>query len=202
MAKKPRQSIAPSAKTPIDFKVDPSTGIGYISQRKAAELCGVAQSTISRLINASPNKSTFTNENNQLSEAGFETCITYALGLGKPEAAKLASKLIRAGIRAFIYSQAGVKVQIAQQATEQLVLQLQDENAKLKSEAAANALSVASLKCNKAVRHTELQGLVERGIATCTQKVVTRYKYGLTREGREEGFTQNSNGTILYPPAP
>ena len=108
-------------------------------------------------------------------------------------------KFAHAGARAFIYSQAGVKVQIAQQATEQLVLQLQDENAKLKSEAAANALSVASLKCNKIVRHTELQGLVDRGVATCTQKVVTRYKYLLTREGIEQGFTQNSNGTILYP---
>ena len=79
------------------------------------------------------------------------------------------------------------------------MLQLQDENAKLKSEAAANALSVASLKCNKIVRHTELQGLVDRGVATCTQKVVTRYKYELTHAGREEGFTQNSNGAILYP---
>ena len=46
MAKKPRQSIAPSANTSIDFKVDPSTGIGYISQRKAAELCGVSQPSL------------------------------------------------------------------------------------------------------------------------------------------------------------
>ena len=95
MAKKPRQSIAPSVNTPIDFKVDPNTGIGYISQRKTAELCGVPVRTLMRVINAAPDNDSFTNENNQLSESGFEFCVTYALGLGKPEAAKLASKLLK-----------------------------------------------------------------------------------------------------------
>ena len=193
MAKKPRQSIASSASTPIDFKVDPATGIGYISQRKAAELCGVSRNAIVHFCSGKFDIS------QGLSDEQLSFVVHHYAKQKRSQAIDTLFLFAQAGARAFIYSQAGVKVQIAQQATEQLVLQLQDENAKLKSEAAANALSFASLKCNKAVRHTELQGLVERGIATCTQKVVTRYKYGLTREGREEGFTQNSNGTILYP---
>ena len=116
MAKRPRQSIARSANTPIDFKVDYSTGNGYVSQTKVAELCGVTPHAISQRIRKTRD-SLFLNENNQLCEDSVELVIGYyAFEAQRTSKKALASyrMMAVAGIRAFIYSQAGVKVQIAQ----------------------------------------------------------------------------------------
>ena len=106
MAKKPRQSIAPSVNTPIDFKVDPNTGIGYISQRKTAELLGLPLTTLNRFVKNFGTPSEL-NENNQLSEDLLIKAAKFAFSRNTPQSALVLDKLLKAGARAFIYTQAG-----------------------------------------------------------------------------------------------
>ena len=84
-----------------DFTVD-SNGNAFVSQRKAAQLCGIDQSNISRFI-ASNNidaKQGLTPENLSL-------CITNYAQKGKVEAIQTLILFTKAGAKAYIYSQAG-----------------------------------------------------------------------------------------------
>ena len=113
MSKTSRQSIAHSANTSIDFKVDPKTGVGYISQRKAAELCGVSHTAVRKRLHALGFHNKY-NENNLLDEKTLVLVSTYyAFDAGHyctKEAKNTAKALMQAGARAFIYYQAGVQV--------------------------------------------------------------------------------------------
>ena len=95
-------SKAPS----IDFKVDTTTGVAYISQRKAAELCGVSQSTLSRHVQKYSHHFNL-NENNQLDDKTLVLCITDYAQKGNAQAIRSACSLMQAGARAFIYTQVG-----------------------------------------------------------------------------------------------
>ena len=94
--------------TTIDFKVDPKTGVGYISQRKAAELCGVSQQAIHKFWlseNVDVNQG-LTDENLFLVVAHY--------ALDSKQANHTARQTLRAfayaGARAFIYYHAGVQL--------------------------------------------------------------------------------------------
>ena len=103
MSKTSRQAIAPAATTPIDFKVDPKTGVGYVSQRKAAELCGVSHTAVRKqlsLLGFHHNS----NKNSMLDEKMLVLVSTYyAFDAGRyrtNEAAQTAKALMQAGARA------------------------------------------------------------------------------------------------------
>ena len=89
-----------------DFSVDPNTGTGYISQRKAAELCGVPRTNLRRWIDM--NRPTLNlNENSQLDEKSFVKAVIMARQKNSQKAEILNDALLLAGARAFIYTQAG-----------------------------------------------------------------------------------------------
>lgn len=93
----------------IDFKVDEKTGEAYVSQTKIAELCGVRQNTISQYISKTRD-TLILNENSQLHENSVELVIAhYAFDSQRPteQALKSYRTMAKAGIRAYIYSQAG-----------------------------------------------------------------------------------------------
>ena len=108
MSKTSRQAIASTATTPIDFKVDPKTGVGYISQRKAAELCGVSQQSIQQFC-----LSEKINVNQGLTDETLFLLVThYALDSKRanPTAKGTLRSFAYAGARAYIYYHAGVQV--------------------------------------------------------------------------------------------
>ena len=95
--------------TTIDFKVDPKTGVGYISQRKAAELLGLPRSTFNDWVRK--NSDTInTNENNQLDTKSFVKAVIFGRSKGSHAAELVNNQLLEAGARAFIYYHAGVQL--------------------------------------------------------------------------------------------
>lgn len=101
-----------NVKPSIDFKVDTTTGIGYISQRKAAELLGVPRSTLQY---AMKNPMIYTdtlagvngNENNQLDENSLAKLAYHFAQKGNEKALRAMYAFTLAGARAYIYTQAG-----------------------------------------------------------------------------------------------
>ena len=88
-----------------DFTVT-EQGDAFITQTKVAELCGVTQSTISDFTK-NKTHSLKLNKINQLSaESAFYTLAHYA-EKGRPEAVKSLIKIGQAGMKAYIYHQAG-----------------------------------------------------------------------------------------------
>ena len=92
-----------------NYLVDTTSGRSFISQREAANLLGVDVNIIKRKINnlSEDKKGTLLSENNQLSEDIFADLAIEFAAQGKRKAVKAVSAFARAGIRAFIYSQAG-----------------------------------------------------------------------------------------------
>lgn len=90
---------------PIDFKVDTTTGVAYISQRKAAELCGVSQQAVSAFC-LSDNIDT---KHGLTDEILFLLVIHYALDSKRTNTTARATlkAFAYAGARAYIYTQVG-----------------------------------------------------------------------------------------------
>ena len=84
-----------------DFTVSPN-GVAFISQRKAAELCGIDQSTLNRFF-ASSNSDV----NQGISSDNLNFCITHYANKGRPEAIKTLILFSNAGAKAYMYHKAG-----------------------------------------------------------------------------------------------
>ena len=110
MSKTSRQSIAPSANTQIDFKVDPKTGVGNNSQRKTAELLGIPRSTLNDWVRKNSDALN-TNEVNHLDDKTFIKAVIFGRSKGSQKAELVNNQLLEAGARAYIYYHAGVQVQ-------------------------------------------------------------------------------------------
>lgn len=97
-----------AAKNNNDFTVL-DNGEAFISQTKLAELCGVDQSAISKGIsrNSANVIGVMLNENNQLSSDSAFNVIGYYAAKGKPQAVQSLIKIGAAGMRAYIYHEAG-----------------------------------------------------------------------------------------------
>lgn len=94
-----------------DFKVNPTTGEAFISVTKTAELLGVARSAIQKYIASStPN---YLISKGLTPELLQEVATHYALysKATNDTAKQFAAILMKAGAKAFIYHQAGYKVQ-------------------------------------------------------------------------------------------
>ena len=97
--------------TTIDFKVDPKTGVGYISRAKLAELLGVSHTAINHHIRSFHPK---LESNQPLTDEIFaQVSGYYSFDAGRyctKEAKLVAKALLQAGARAFIYYHAGVQL--------------------------------------------------------------------------------------------
>ena len=89
---------------PIDFKVDPKTGVGYISQRKAAELCGVNRNSVVHFFKQKSDIS------QGLSADQLCAVVHHYAKQKHLEAIDTLFLFSEAGARAFIYYHAGVQL--------------------------------------------------------------------------------------------
>lgn len=100
---------------PRDFSIDGVTGAAYISYRKLAEILETTPSSLQRLVNKLPD--TLKGDTNQgLNEIIVKKAIQhYAYKNGKNSniARALLDSVIEAGIRAYLYHQAGYTVSAA-----------------------------------------------------------------------------------------
>lgn len=102
-----------------DFKVNTVTGEAFISQRKAAELTGIPRQTLQDWLKADREKALNeniqplykVNENNQLDAKSLQKLVLSGIGKGYEKCTELLEKLMEAGATAFIYHQAGIKLQ-------------------------------------------------------------------------------------------
>ena len=98
----------------IDFKVNAATGIGYISQRKTAELCGVHLNAIQARAKKLRDQRSGNNTPviKQLSDQQLtEMVCYYAIEKHNHTAVRTLGAFAQAGARSFIYSQAGYNPQ-------------------------------------------------------------------------------------------
>lgn len=95
-----------------DFAV--INGIGWVSQTKLAEMCGVGQNTISQAIKRNTYGCDTLNlsENNQLDAKSAYTVIVHYATQGKAEAIKTLALIGEAGMQAYIYHQAGYTITV------------------------------------------------------------------------------------------
>ena len=92
-----------------EVTVNASTGEAYISQRKAAELLGIGQSTLSEFLT----RSCVSNTKQGVSSEAFELAITYYALDSKAttqEAKELLRMVSKAGTKAYLYHEAGYSV--------------------------------------------------------------------------------------------
>lgn len=159
-------------------------GQAYISQRKLAEVLGVNENTLFSFINR---KHKNYNTSRGLDAFLVKSASSY-FAFDSPKKSKLARELVdkfmEAGALMYLYHQANyIPVK---------------PNYGLK---ALPSLSVEREALVKPVRrqHKVLMQLVEQGVASFSIQSRKFYSYLLTEHGRELGYTQNENGTIIEP---
>ena len=88
------------------------SGDAFISQTKVAAMCGINQSTIQSAISRQSSYAVWwnLNENNQLDAESAFNAVAYYAGQGKPEALQSLIKIGAAGMKAYIYHEAGYKM--------------------------------------------------------------------------------------------
>jgi predicted transcriptional regulator len=140
--------------TNTDFRVNEKTGEAYVSQTKLAEMCGVGQDTISKYITKTRHTLNL-NEINQLREDSVELVIGYyAFDSQRPSTKALQTYRImaKAGIRAYIYSQAGYE----------LKAEKKDSELSLFDSLAAGFARMAQVEREQSEQKTELINLKQR----------------------------------------
>lgn len=90
-----------------DFKVNPTTGEAFISVKKTAKLLGVPRTTLRDYLTATHNY----DRKQGLTPEILSFSATYFSAKGNQQAEQVLAKLTEAGAKAFIYHQAGYKVQ-------------------------------------------------------------------------------------------
>ena len=84
-------------------------GKAYISQRKASDLIGIPQSTISDWIKKNSVDLNL-NEKNQLDPKSFQKLVILGQNRNIPQAIELLDKILESGAKAFIFNQAGYQI--------------------------------------------------------------------------------------------
>ena len=186
-----------------DFTIT-ANGEGFVSQTQAAKLCGVNQSAMSKWINRAKQSGIplILNDNNQLSEETLVLGIAHYAAKGNTTANTSALAMMKAGVRAYIYTAAGLT---PPQPAQARIAELENTVALLsadrhRTEARAAVTNADNLKTVIHNQHAALQHWVAQGFLDCDAKTRTEYKYHLTDHGKMHGFQQNRNGTVLPPP--
>lgn len=90
-----------------DFKVNPATGEAYISVKKTAELLGVPRTTLRDYLSATH----IYDRKQGLTPEILSFSATHFSAKGNQQAEQVLTKLTEAGAKAFIYHEAGYKIQ-------------------------------------------------------------------------------------------
>lgn len=142
-----------SPKTTQDFTISPS-GEGYMSQSAMALLCGVTQSAISKFVTRSKQSGIplILNEKNQLHEVSVVEGIAYYVNQGNEQAIKSTVSIMRAGVRAYIYSAAGYTPEVPKQTNPMFECSLSNHDiyvwlATRKPSSIIRTLKLASQRC-------------------------------------------------------
>lgn len=167
-----------------------SNGEGFISQRATARLCGVSHGNIQYHLNKNSIGHFNTNEFNQLDENGCLLLVGYYAQKGNKTAIESTIKLMKAGIRAYIYTLAGQQSQDA--AKDARIEQLQETLA-LEKAKPSRVVGVGS-QVNRMTLHQQREALYNQGICDRIVKHVKHYYYPVNAEGERQGYNNIGRG--------
>ena len=163
-------------------------GEGFISQSKCAELLGLNQSTISRWVKVNAYLNSV-NNNNQLNEDLFQNLVKTHRLKGNKNANDLTDMFIKAGIRAYVYSVAGITNTPDRVQIEKLESDLAEEKKKVK----VKTIGVGS-QVNRRSLHEQREQLFTDGMCNKWTEEVKHYYYPVNARGKEMGYTNAGVG--------
>ena len=165
----------------------------WISQNEASRLVGISVRQIKRIMPKLKNDIKL-NKFNQLDEDIFSELVIYAAAKGKIQAIDLLGKIVKAGVKVFLYGMAK-KEQQQVVPIEQEIKQLKFDNEELRKnnerlESKLNNLEVLFLthqqeKINPHEIHDQYLEWTNKGWLKCYITNVTKYNYDLTDVGLE-----------------